>query len=124
MKRTEKDKKQIDRKFKIMELNRTPERKQFEEDYSCYILSLRPDGILTPEDDKPLKWRIDTWYKVEKAKYDEVAQTYEMIKMRARFNNAHVYGVWLPKDFNTVGSDKIDNPDLFYDLIMKYKFKM
>jgi len=38
MKKSEKDKMQIARKFKIMELNRTPERKKFEEEYSCYIV--------------------------------------------------------------------------------------
>jgi hypothetical protein len=124
MKKSEKDKMQIARKFKLMELNKTPERKKFEEEYSCYILSLRPDGIITPEDNKPLKWRIDTWYKVEKAKYEEVSHTYEMIKLRAKMNNAYVYGVWLPKEFNSPGSNQIDNPDLFYDLIMKYKFKI
>lgn len=85
---------------------------------------MRPDGIITPEDNTPLKWRIDTWFKVEKAKYDEVTHTYEMIKLRARANNAYVYGIWLPKEFNTEGYNQIDNPDLFYDLIMKYKFKM
>lgn len=113
---------QFDRKMKIMELNKTPERRQFEEEYNCYIFSLRPNSNLSPEQE--LKWQIDTWYKVNKGKYDEISHTYEMIKIRARMNMAHVYGVWLPKEFNSVGSDKIENPDLFYDLIMKYKFKM
>ena len=118
-----KDKKQFDRMMKLMELNKTPERKQFEEDYSCYIFSLRPPGNLSP-DIKEVRWSIDTWYKVEKGKYEEISHTYTMIKMRARFNMASVYGVWLPKEFNTAGSNKIEDPDLYYDLIWKYKFKM
>lgn len=119
-----KNKEQFNRKMKLMELNKTPERKQFEEDYNCYIFSLRPNRFIVPEDTESIKWEIDSWYKVNKGKYDEISHTYEMIKLRARFNNAFVYGVWLPKEFNSEGSDKIEDPDLFYDLILKYKFKM
>lgn len=115
---------QLNRLMKLMELNKTPERKQFEEDYSCYIFSLRPPRDLSPDSDSSFKWEIDSWYKVNKGKYDEVAQTLNMIKLRARFNSASVYGVWLPKAFNSEGSTQIEEPELFYDLIFKYKFKM
>jgi len=113
----------FDRKMKLVELNKTPERKKFEEEYSCYIFSLRPPGMLTP-DTKRIKWEIDSWYKHNKGDYDKTAKTVTSIKLRARFNMATVYGVWLPNELNTPGFDKIDNPDLFYDLICKYKFKM
>lgn len=119
-----KNKNQFDRKMKLMELNKTPERKQFEEEYSCYFFSLRPPCSLSPDNDSKIKWEIDSWYKVEKGKYDAVAQTLYMIKMRARFNMASVYGVWLPKAFNSEGYNQIDEPELFYDLILKYKFKV
>ena len=120
-----KDKNQINRAMKLIELNKTPERKQFEEDYSCYFFSLRPPRDLSPDNDSStFKWEIDSWYKVEKGKYDEVAETLKMIKLRARFNAATVYGVWLPKTFNSEGSNQIEEPELFYDLIFKYKFKM
>jgi len=119
-----KDKKQIDRAMKLIQLNKSPERKQFEEDYDCYIFSLRPPRNLSPDNIEPLKWEIDSWFKVNKGNYDEVAQTYTMIKLRARFNMASVYGVWLPKEFNTEKSNKIEDPELFYDVILKYKFKM
>jgi len=118
-----KDKKQFDRIMKLMELNKTPKRKKFEEEYSCYIFSLRPPSAFSPET-KEVKWEIDTWYKVEKGLYEEVSHTFSMIKLRARMNMATVYGVWLPKSFNNDNSNKIENPDLFYDLIWKYKFKL
>lgn len=114
---------QFDRKMKIMELNKTPERKQFEEENSCYIFSVRPPNIITP-DTKELTWTIDTWHKVKKGDYNDTIHVVSMIKMRARSNMASVYGVWLPNDFNTPGSDKIEEPEKFYDLIWKYKFKM
>jgi hypothetical protein len=114
---------QFDRKMKLMELNKTPERRQFEEEYSCYIFSLRPPSVITPET-KELTWTIDTWHKVKKGDYDNTTHIVNMIKLRARFNNASVYGVWLPNEFNTPGSDKIEEPEKFYDLIWKYKFNM
>ena len=118
-----KNDKQFDRMMKIMELNKTPERKAFEEEYSCYIFSLRPPNTLSPDIHK-IKWSIDTWYKVKKGDYDEISQTYNMIKLRARFNMATVYGVWLPNKFESTNSNKIEEPELFYDLILKHKFKM
>ena len=117
-----KTKEQFERFMKIIELEKTPERKQFEQEYSCYIFSLRPSTV---EPDTPqVKWCIDTWYKVEKGKWDEVSRISEMIKMRARFNMATVYGVWLPNLFNDDKSHQIDDPDKYYDLIFKYKFKI
>lgn len=114
---------QFNRKMKLIELNKTPERKQFEEEYNCYIFSLRVPNNLSP-DSKDLKWQIDTWHKVNKGKFDETSHIHNMITLRAKNNMAYVYGVWLPKELNTEGSDKIENPDLFYDLIFKYKFKL
>ena len=114
--------KQRDRYFKLSELNKTPERKEFEKEYSCYIFSLRPPCSFSP--DEEIKWTIDTWFKVDKGDMDKVAHSISMIKMRARFNMASVFGVWLPKQFNTGVTDNIENPDLFYDIILKYKFKI
>ena len=111
------------RLFKIMELNKTPERKKFESEYSCYIFSLRPPSMFTPED-KEVSWVIDSWYKVKNKDYINTSNTYKLILMRAMFNNASVYGIWLSNEFNDSGSDQINNPDLFYDLIWKYKFKL
>lgn len=113
----------FNRKVKITELNKTPERKKFEEEYSCYIFSLRPPNTLTP-DNNEIQWSIDTWYKAEKNDYEKISEVYRMIKLRARFNMATVYGVWLPKIFNTPGYDKIEDPEKYYDLILKYKFNM
>jgi len=115
--------KQKDRFFKIIELNKTPERKKFEEEYSCYIFSLRPPSMFDP-DMKKVVWDIDTWYKIKSTDYEQTSHIHKMTTMRARFNNATVYGVWLPNDFNTNGYDEIRNPDLFYDIIWKYKFKI
>lgn len=114
---------QFDRKMKLMELNKTPERKKFEEEHSCYIFSMKPNNNITPEMDS-IKWIIDTWHKVKKGDYDNTMHVVSMIKMRARFNMATVYGIWLPNELNTIGSNEIENPDLYYDLIWKYKFKM
>lgn len=113
---------QFNRKMKLMELNKTPERKKFEEEHSCYIFSLRPPSSITP--DTKITWTIDTWHKVKKGDYDNTMHVVNMIKMRARFNMASVYGIWLPNDFNTPGSNEIEEPEKHYDLIWKYKFDM
>lgn len=115
--------KQQDRFFKIMELNKTPERKEFEKEYTCYIFSLRPSSTLDP-DVKEVKWTIDTWYKVKPKDHTETSRIHNLISLRARYNNATVYGVWLPNEFNDEGKDEITKPDSYYDLIWKYKFKM
>ena len=115
-------KEKYDRLFKLIELNKTPERKKFEKEHSCYIFSLRPPCGFSP--DKELKWSIDTWLKVDKTEHEKVSHSVSMIKMRSRFNMATVYGVWLPKEYNSAGSNRIENPDLYYDLILKYKFEV
>lgn len=114
---------QQERIFKLMELNKTPERKKFESEHTCYIFSLRPNSAFDP-DQKELKWIIDSWINIKPKDYIETSRNYNIISLRARFNNATVYGVWLPNEFNDNGTDKIKDPDKFYNLIWKYKFKL
>jgi hypothetical protein len=91
---------------------------EWKKESTCYIFSVRARGM-TPE--TPAKWEIDTWYKVDYSKPEEAQQSVGAIKLRARFNNAFVYGVWLPNEL-AKDIDAKNNPEDYYELIMKYKF--
>lgn len=80
--------KQFSRMLKLMELNKTPERKKFEEEYSCYIFSLRPSSIITP--DTKIKWSIDTWYKVQKDQYGQDLILHPFIWFGFQKNSIHL----------------------------------
>ena len=43
--------------------------------------------------------------------------------MRSRFNNSHVYGVWLPLELADE-IDEDDNPEDYMSILMEYKFKI
>lgn len=104
------------RKLKLEVLN-FPEWKK---ESTCYIFSLRTRG-LSPETNP--KWEIDTWYKVDYSKPEEAEIVCSKIKLKASFNAAIVYGIWLPNDL-AKDIDLKDNPEDYMDLIMKYKFKL
>lgn len=94
---------------------------EWKKNSTCYIFSVRALGT-SPDSGEP-KWNIDTWYKVDYSKPDEAASTVSALKLRARFNNGWVYGVWLPNELAEDINAK-DNPEDYYELIMKYKFPL
>ena len=88
----------------------------------CYIFSLRPNNI-SPDSSDKLKWRIDTWFKVDYENVEEATSVIHQIRMRSRFNNSHVYGVWLPLELADE-IDEDDNPEDYMSILMEYKFKI
>lgn len=111
-----KEEEQLKRKLKLQVLD-FPEWKK---DSTCYLFSIRPSG-LHPNSNP--KWIIDSWYKVDYNNPTEVSQCANAIKLRARFNMGFVYGVWLPNEL-AEDINKDDNPEDYFDLIMKYKFEI
>lgn len=101
-------------KLKMMEIEKTPERLKFEEEYRCWVYATREEN----------KYGYDIHsvyggHRVDEP--EEFASNVGAMKLMARFNMGNVRFVWLPKDFGEITEEWMQNNK---DLLDKYSEKL
>lgn len=108
----EKDEK-LRTRLMMMELDKTPERLEFERTYKCWV-------YITREENK-YGYDIDSVYGGHReSEPEDFAHTVHMMKLRARLNMGQVKAIWLPKEIKA-DVEWIQNNK---PLIEKYSFKI
>ena len=101
--------------FKMMQLDKTPERLEFERDYTLHIFSTRSEN--------KYGYEIGCLYSGYKTDTPSViSSAINGISLAARFNMGNTYGIWLPNDF-IVNYDFLEDA-VNKELIEKYRFKI
>lgn len=104
----------LERKIKLIELEKTQEQKEFEKKHHCFLFLISDNYV-------------DSWIKIttkkHKINYELVKDIYFSLSLRARMNNLEVRFVWLPYCL----ANQIKYPEeanKCFNLIKKYSKKL
>jgi hypothetical protein len=108
----------VDSKFRMrlamMEIDKTPERREFESTHTCYVYGTREQN--------QYGYNIDSCYNGHRKDAHEVfSSNVGIMKMRARFNMGEVRAIWLPNEIENVDWNWLQDNKYLLD---KYSFKL